>query len=252
MIDLHCHLLPAVDDGPADLGGSLRLAQAQLAAGVRTVAVTPHAVARFPNDAATVARGLLEMRTALRAAKMPLELLGGAELDLAHALQLPDDELAGLALGGGRWLLLEAPLTPVAPLETGVAALRARGFEILLAHPERSPLLQSQPAAVSRLVRGGARMQLTAGGLSGQFGRTARRFGLQLADEGLVHVFSSDAHDESHRPPGLLGPLEEAGLGAYAQLLCQEHPAALLEGAPLPETVVLKRRRGGWINSLRR
>lgn len=252
MIDLHCHLLPAVDDGPADLGGALTFAQAQVTAGVRTVAVTPHASAHFPNDAAIVARGLLEMRTAVRAAQIPLELIAGAELDLTHALGLPDEELQGLALGGGRWLLLEAPLTPVAPLETGVVALRERGFEILLAHPERAPMLQHHPAAVTRLVGNGVRTQLTAGGLNGQFGRHVQRFARQLLDEGLVHTLASDSHDTTRRPPGLREPLQDAGLGDYVRLLCDEHPAALLAGEPLPERVPLGKRRGGLFSRLRR
>lgn len=244
MIDLHCHLLPALDDGPADLGGSLRLAHAQSVAGVRTVAVTPHATARFPTDPATVARGVVEMRHALAAAQIALEVVGGAEVDLGWALELPDEELAGLTLDGGRWLLLEAPLTPTAPLESGVAALRARGFEILLAHPERSPMLQRDPAAVERLVRAGVRTQLTAGGLGGQFGRTVQRFALRLLDAGLVHTFASDSHDVQRRPPGLRRPLEAAGLGDHVHLLCDEHPAQLLAGELLPQHVALRRRRG--------
>jgi protein-tyrosine phosphatase len=252
LIDLHCHLLPALDDGPADLGNALRLAQAQVAAGVRTVAATPHAVRRYPNDAATVARGVLEMRTALRAAEIPLELLSGAEIDLAFALELPDEELSGLALGGGRWLLLEAPLTATAPLEPGVASLRARGFEILLAHPERAPMLQRDPAAVARMVRGGVRTQVTAGGLRGQFGKPVQKFALRMIEEELVHTLASDAHDASRRPPGLSDPLEAAGLGDCVRLLCDEHPAALLAGEPLPERVPLRRRRGGLLSRLRR
>jgi protein-tyrosine phosphatase len=244
LIDLHCHLLPALDDGPADLGGSLRLAYAQASAGIRTVALTPHATTRFPTDAATVARGVVEMRHALAAAGIALEVVAGAEVDLGWALERTDEQLAGLTLDGGRWLLLEAPLTPIAPLEPGAAALRARGFELLLAHPERSPMLQRDPAIVGRLVRSGVRTQLTAGGLSGQFGRTVQRFALRLVDAGLVHTFASDSHDVSRRPPGLRAPLEAAGLGDHVQLLCEEHPAQLLAGQAPPAQVPLRRRRG--------
>lgn len=243
MIDLHCHLLPAIDDGPPDLGAALRLAQAQVDAGVRTVAVTPHAIAAWPNDGATIARGLNEMRTALNAAGIPLELVHGAEVDLRWALERSDEELARLTLDGGRWLLLEAPLTAIAPLEEGVAELRGRGFEILLAHPERAPMLQREPATVARLVRTGVRTQLTAGALDGRFGRHVQRCALGLIDAGLVHTFASDSHGAERRRPGLREPLEAYGYGAYARLLCEQHPGALLAGEPLPETVELKRRR---------
>lgn len=251
MIDLHCHLLPAIDDGPADLGAALTLAQAQVEAGVATAAVTPHASDRMPNGSEEVARGVREMRIALRGAGIPLVLASGAELDLRRALDLPDEELAGLALGGGRLLLLEAPLTAVAPLEPGVEALQRRGWDILLAHPERAPMLQRDPEAVRRLVRAGVRTQLTAGGLSGQFGKPVQRFAERLVAEGLIHTFASDAHDTRRRPPGLREPLEAAGLGEHVRLLCEEHPAALLAGERIPEVVELGRRRWSPLRHLR-
>ncbi|HEY4280642.1 MAG TPA: CpsB/CapC family capsule biosynthesis tyrosine phosphatase [Conexibacter sp.] len=242
MIDLHCHLLPGIDDGPRDIAGSLALARAQVAAGVRTVAVTPHAIERFPNDGQTIVRGLEELSAALRDAEIPLALLRGAEVDLLHALEHADDELAQLTLGDSSWLLLEAPTVSVAPLEAGVERLQRRGFQLLLAHPERAPMLQREPAMLSRLVRRGVRTQLTAGGLNGQFGKTVQRFALRLVDAGLIHTFASDAHDVSRRPPGLREPLQQAGLGEHAELLCGEHPAALLAGDGLPEHVPLRRR----------
>lgn len=244
MIDLHCHLLPALDDGPADLSGALQLAQAQARAGVSTVAATPHVSPRIPNDSARVERAVLELRTAIRAAGIPLALLAGAEVDLEQALALPDDELARLTLGDSDCLLLEAPLTALAPLEEGVATLQGRGFAILLAHPERAPMLQRDPDCVERLVRAGVRTQITSGGLGGQFGGVVRRFAARLVDAGLAHTLASDAHDVVRRPPGLRAPLEAAGLGDHASLLCERHPAMLLAGEQLPRTVELRRRRG--------
>jgi protein-tyrosine phosphatase len=105
-------------------------------------------------------------------------------------------------------------------------------------------MLQREPATLGRLVRAGVRTQLTAGGLGGQFGRAVQRFALQIAGDGLAHTLASDSHDVARRPPGLRAPLEEAGYGDHALLLCERHPAALLAGEPLPETVPLKRRRG--------
>jgi aspartate-semialdehyde dehydrogenase len=253
MIDLHCHLLPALDDGPRDLAGAVALARAQVAAGVRTVAVTPHAVDRFPNEGARVAAGVEQLRAALREDGVPLELRSGAEVDLLHALEQPDEALAQLTLGGGPWLLLEAPTTTVAALEAGAARLQQRGFRLLLAHPERAPSLQREPAMLERLVRRGVRTQLTAGGLNGQFGKTVQRFALRLIDDGLIHTFASDAHDVARRLPGLREPLEKAGLGEHVELLCEQHPAAILAGGELPETVALPRRgSGSLLSRLRR
>lgn len=234
MIDLHCHLLPAIDDGPADLGAALALAQRQVDAGVRTVAATPHVNPSMATDAALMERAVEEMRTAVRAAGIPLEIVRGAEVDIRTAVELDDEELRRLTLGGGPWLLLEAPLAPGLLLEPVLGSLRARGHAILLAHPERSPTLQRDPAAAARLVSNGVLMQVTTGGLTGQFGRTVQRFATQLVQEGLVHNVASDAHDVERRPPGLREPLERTGLGAAAQAWCAEAPAALLAGEPLP------------------
>jgi protein-tyrosine phosphatase len=230
MIDLHCHLLPGLDDGPVSLESALALAQLQVAAGVRVVAATPHVSPGMPNDAATIADGVTEMRVALRAAAISLEVVSGAEVDLGYALELSDEELRGLALGDGPWILLEVPLQPDAPLEPIVARLRARGHEILLAHPERSPMLQRNPAMLHRLVGAGVLSQITARSLVGAFGRVVQRFSERLVEDGLVHVLASDAHDVQRRPPGLSAPALEAGLAGELHALTHEIPAAIIAG----------------------
>lgn len=247
MIDLHCHILPAIDDGPAALGDALTLAEAQVRAGVTVVAATPHVSDRYRTEAWRVARGVEELRTALDGAAIPLRLITGAEVDVVTAIELEADELRALTLDGGSWLLLEAPLVGYAPLEEVVLRLQSRGISILLAHPERSPQLQRDPAMLLRLVRSGVRTQVTASALAGDFGRTVRRFADQLVADGLVHTVASDAHDAVGRPPELRAPLERAGLAEWAPLLCEEHPAALLAGGQLPETVELRRRGGGGL-----
>lgn len=252
MIDLHCHVLPAIDDGPEALGDALTLAEAQVRAGVAVVAATPHVSDRYRTESWRVARGVEELRTALDRAAIPLQLVAGAEVDVVSAIELEDEELRALTLGGGRWLLLEAPLAGHAPLEEIVLRLQSRGISILLAHPERSPQLQRDPTMLLRLVRSGVRTQVTASALTGDFGRTVRRFADQLVSDGLVHIVASDAHDAVGRPPALREPLERAGLGEWATLLCDEHPAAVLADGQLPETVELRRRGGGLLRRLRR
>ena len=245
MIDLHCHLLPGIDDGPRDLRMTLAMAQLQLDAGVRTVAATPHVSWDLPNDAATIARGVVEVREALAAKGIPLEVVTGGEIDVHRAAELPDEQLRALALGGGPWLLLEAPLQQGVPLEPVTYALLDRGHRILLAHPERSPVLQRDPAATRRLVEAGALTQLTAGSFTGRFGRTVQRYAQTLIDENLVHTVASDAHDAVRRPPGMRDAVLAAGLDEVASLLTQEIPAAILAGGEIPPVPPLRRRRRG-------
>lgn len=234
VIDLHCHLLAAVDDGPRTMPEALAMARAHLAAGVRTVAATPHVSWDMPTEAAAIDVALAELRAALAAEQIPLDVVAGAELDVHQAAELDDDALGALTLGGGRWLLLEAPLQINVELEPAARDLLDRGFGVLVAHPERSPLLQRDPAAVRRLVDAGALTQITAASFVGRFGRTVQRFSEQLLEDGLVHVVASDAHDVMRRPPGIADELAAAGIGDLAPLFAQEIPAAILSGDAIP------------------
>jgi protein-tyrosine phosphatase len=242
VIDLHCHLLPGIDDGPRDMRMALAVAQLQVDAGVGTVAATPHVSWDLPTSAEAIASGVAAVRAELAARKIPLEVVSGGEIDVHRAAELPDEQLRALALGGGPWLLLEAPLQTGVPLEPVAVALIERGHRVLLAHPERSPLLQRDPAALRRLADAGALTQLTAGSLTGRFGRTVQRYAEALLEQGLVHTVASDAHDALRRPPGM----HVRVLGELAPMLTQEIPAAILAGEEIPPLPLPRaaRRRG--------
>jgi protein-tyrosine phosphatase len=244
VIDLHCHLLPGIDDGPAELGGALAMARRHLKAGVSTVAATPHVAWDMPNDAATIRLRLADVRAALAAAELPLEVVPGAEIDVHEAVRMTDEQLRALALGGGPWLLLEAPLTSGVGLAPVVYALLNRGHRVLIAHPERSPVVQRDAETLRALVDAGAATQVTAASFAGSFGRTVRDYAEQMLAAGLVHSVASDAHDTFRRPPGIAAPLAAAGLDELVPLLAHEVPAAILAGDPLPPVPAWRRRRG--------
>ncbi len=111
MIDLHCHVLPGIDDGPGTVPGSLALARAAVAAGTTTLVATPHVSSRYPTDAATIAAGVRDLSDRLAAAGVTLELLGGAEIALPRLADIPANELTRLSLAGNGWLLVEPPFT---------------------------------------------------------------------------------------------------------------------------------------------
>jgi protein-tyrosine phosphatase len=244
VIDLHCHLLPGIDDGPPDLGGALALAQLHVKAGVRIVAATPHVSWDMPNEAAAIDLRLGDVRAAIAAAQIPLKVARGAEIDVHQAIGMSDEQLRRLALGGGPWLLLEAPLRRGVALAPVARALLERGHRVLIAHPERSPLLQRDPDGLRALVRAGAATQITAASFAGRFGRTVRDCADDMLEAGLVHSVASDAHDAFRRPPGLAEPLRDAGLSELVEQLTLEAPAAILAGDELPSPPVRRRRRG--------
>jgi protein-tyrosine phosphatase len=241
VIDLHSHILPGVDDGPATLEGSLELARAAVAAGTRTILATPHIHTDERIDAALVADRLAVLRPALAEEGIPLEVLPGGEIAIWRLADLGDDALRELALGGGPYLLVESPFSPqAAAFEPIVLDLLTRGHRVLLAHPERCPAFQRDPMRLERLVEGGVLVQVTAASMTGAFGTTAKRFTSALLRYGLVHVIASDAHDHVKRPPGLTAGFEALerelpGLGEQRAWMTEGVPRAILDGAPLPE-----------------
>ncbi len=240
MIDLHCHVLPGIDDGPRTLEGSVALARAARAAGITTLVATSHVSREYPNTADVIADGVRAVNDALRREEVGVEVLAGAEVALPWGADLDAGELRALRLGGGPWLLVECPLSPgagdVAPL---LHALQAAGHRVVLAHPERSPVMQRDLARVRALVEAGMLCSVTAGSFVGLFGRVAQQVALRLADEGLVHNVTSDAHDAIHRAPGMRAPLLAAAaqtpvLAQHLGWWCDGVPRAILRGDPLP------------------
>lgn len=250
MIDLHAHILPGLDDGPRDMAGALAMARAAVAAGTRAVATTSHINIGFGLEPEDLAAARDALAGELAEAGIELELLSGGEIAPERLRDLGDDQLRALTLGDGGCVLLECPFPPVgSAMELMVAELHRRGFEVLLAHPERSATFQRDPARLQRLVDLGAAAQVTAGALAGGFGETARRAGFHLLEAGLVHVLASDSHDPAHRPPDPRladRALTERYGDVEAQLewMTQEAPAALVAGRPLPPRPPLPRPRG--------
>jgi protein-tyrosine phosphatase len=235
MIDLHCHVLPGIDDGPETIAGSLQLVRAASAAGVRTIVATPHVSRRYPNDAATIARLVAELSERLRAEAIAIEVRPGAEIALTSAVEMTPEQLAQLSLGEGSWLLIEPPFTPAA---AGVDAILfdivRGGHRVVLAHPERCPAFHRDRAVLESLVRAGVLTSITAGSLVGSFGSDVRRFALGLVRDGLVHNVASDAHDHLKRPPGIAAELRQAHLQSLAGWFTEQVPGAILSDAEIP------------------
>jgi protein-tyrosine phosphatase len=252
VIDLHCHVLPGIDDGPESIEGSVALARAAANLGVRTMVATPHVSTRYPNSSQTIIDLASQLERRLAAEEVSLEILPGAELAVTRIADLEPEELARLRLGGGPWLLIEAPLSVSAPdIGPAMTDLQRSGFRILLAHPERCPAYHRAPATLESLIQGGVLTSITAGAFAGRFGGRVRRFALDLTRAGMVHSVASDAHDRSQRPPGMTAELKQAGLGGLTDWLTREVPEAILRGSDIPRrpNVALEkgtRRRGMW------
>ena len=235
--DLHFHLLPDVDDGPADLDATLELALAAVADGTDTIVATPHVRADLGmTDAREIHDRVHELRSALDEAGIELDVRAGGELGHDMVGQLRQDELELLAQGpaGARWLLVETPFEGIGPdFHEATTELRDRGFGVLVAHPERSADASLDRAVgLRRELAGGSLAQLNALSLTGEHGEEAGTAAWELLAEGLVAVVASDAHGPT-RPPALTPAQRTLMVGgvseATATLLTTAGPCRLLE-----------------------
>lgn len=253
MIDIHIHVLPAIDDGVRSLAESVELARQAVAAGVTAVVATPHVRSDYPTTPARMEDAVAEVNDVLRSEGIALEVIHGGELDAAWVARLSADDLRRFSFAqAGRYALLEFPYEgwPSA-LDAGIATLQRNGITPVLAHPERNPEVQRHPELLERAVQSGALVQVTAGSLDGLFGRSAQLSAHRLLERGLVHVLASDAHGVGLRGAsiaGAAGGLHDEGLVRY---LTVDTPAAMLEGSPVGPPPKTRRRRVRFLDGLR-
>lgn len=220
-IDLHLHLLPATDDGPADLAESLAHARRLVAADVLEATVTPHVGhPDFPLELATIPERTTALQQALRRAHIPLRLHPGGEIHPAATAQLSPAELDVVAQGpsGARWVLLEVPWTGIDErFLAGCAHVRAHGFGIVVAHPERAERFVAEGLGVLRaeLLRG-AVLQVSVCSLLGRHGEAAREAAVHLVRGGMAYLLASDGHGGERRHTLAEGRHLARGAGASA------------------------------------
>jgi protein-tyrosine phosphatase len=203
MIDLHCHILPGIDDGPGHLDVSLAMARCAVQDGITFIACTPHIYpGLYENHRAGIEAAVAAFRAELAQAGIALQLGTGADTHLAP------DLLAGIRGGrvptlcGSRYLLLEPPHHVAPPrFDEAMFHLMAAGYVPIITHPERLSWIETHYPVFAGLVKGGAWMQLTAGSLTGRFGKRPRYWAERMLDEGLVHVVATDSHHIDKRPP---------------------------------------------------
>ena len=236
-IDIHTHILPAIDDGPPSLEAAVALAQAFVEKGFHTVIATPHCTEGSPSVEAIMA-AVEALNRALAGQKIPLRVLPGAEHTLEPRLMERLAQGALLTLNRGRYLLIELPLLQPLPPYTRdmLFALRAHGYYPLLAHPERVKAFQDDLALLAATIRSGAYAQLTLGSLTGAMGPEARRAAAAMLERNLVHFMATDAHRAGIRlaeTKNAVRLLEQAGGPGSAALFLAERPRQLLRDRPV-------------------
>lgn len=202
MIDIHCHILPGVDDGPTQLAESIEMAKAAVAEGIRLIIATPHHDnGHYDNPKQTVLNNVNALNNVLRAESIGLEILPGQEVRITGDLLNNYNAGNVLSLVDGRqYIMIELPSNHVpAYTKRLLYDLQMDGLLPIIVHPERNLELVSSPHLLYEFVKNGALTQITAGSISGFFGKKIKKFSLQLIEANLTHYIASDAHNLTNR-----------------------------------------------------
>jgi len=233
MIDLHCHMLPAIDDGAPNLETALKMAQIAVQDGITHTACTPHIYpGLFENTASGIEQAVMLFRTALQNAEIPLKVTTGADVHITPEM------IEGLNMGriptlhNSRYFLFEPPhhISPPGMLDL-IHDVLASDYIPVITHPERLSYIDQDYDLFMQAAQNGAWIQLTAGSVTGRFGKSVKKISERFLNDGIVHLLATDAHNLKNRAPLLAEARDAAAklLGAEeASRMVLERPRSIL------------------------
>jgi protein-tyrosine phosphatase len=236
MVDLHCHILPGIDDGAATMEESVAMAESAIADGITHVVATPHSSSHYHFDFSHVGQLRDELQKTV-----------GERLKIATGcdFHLNPENLAALhqdprqyCINQRDYLLLEFNEFSIPPsMDQTLHEIQLAGVQPVITHPERNGILRTRPERLKKWVRQGCYAQVTGGSLTGVFGAGAQQDALRWIREGLIHFVASDAHNTRKRPLRLQ-PAYDVVVDQFGQekarALFQDNPLAAFEGRELP------------------
>jgi protein-tyrosine phosphatase len=254
MIDLHCHILPGVDDGPTDVAESIEMARQAVADGIHTVVATPHSLNDvYFNPLGKVIEQVRNLGEILKTEGLKLKICPGSDARIClRMVQRIAAEEALTINRNGRYILAEFPSQVIPDYSRNeLFQLKLNNITPIITHPERNLVFQHRLDFLYDLVEMGCLVQITAMSITGELGEAAMECAHKLLERRLVHVIASDAHSSQHRPPILSHGVEAAaqilGEEKTVRAMVTEWPAAILAGesfaVPEPRPMI---RRKWW------
>jgi protein-tyrosine phosphatase len=263
MIDLHCHILPGIDDGPKTLTESLEMARIFEQAGYSHVVATPHAVpgTTWMPKPEEIRIQLAELNHAIAKNGIKLKVLPGMEIALDPNISDLLDQGQVQPLAGTSYVLIEPPFQRL-PLgwDQAVFNVLSHGFSVLLAHPERCAQLSAKPQLCDKLIESGVYFQVNWDSFLGHHGRTTQKMAIYLANKAYIHCLATDSHDAKSRNATQVRrtaeTIEELVGPRNLQLISRENPIRVLRNEALKSmesqgiqvTVKKKRKWRFWRN----
>jgi protein-tyrosine phosphatase len=240
-VDIHCHILPGIDDGARDSTEAITMARLAVGSGIRSIVTTPH---HLPRSALTAAeegrRRVMNLQRTVDEMKLALSLYPGQENPIHPDLIERFQEGEMLSLNETRYILVEPPFTRYpAHVEHALQTLQEMGLTPIMAHPERNAQVQEDPEIVRRLVKRGVLMQVNTGSFLGHYGEKSRKSASILLRRNLAHILATDAHHPfGNRVPNMAAGFEAVAREAgeeRAWAMARDNPLAVKEGRPVPE-----------------
>jgi len=229
MIDLHCHILPTIDDGSRNIEQSIKMAKIAVKDGITQIVTTPH-ITDDQGLKQLIENKSLELKLLLAEEHIPLKILTGGEIPV----MMDPTMVHQFSMNQNPYLLIELPHGFV-PNSTKdyLSKLKYNNFWPIIAHPERNQMIIENPSILFDLLDSNIFVQVTAGSLTGMFGNEAKRCARFLVKKGVVTILASDAHDHEYRPPIMSAGLKVAKrlIGKLAaNKLVNENPLSIIKG----------------------
>lgn len=240
MIDLHCHILPGIDDGVSDIGEAVEMARIAAADGISKIVASPHIGGQTltwktenGHLSEIIDEKIGHLKRNLSAEGIPVEIIRGGEVSAF----LPPQTCELFTINGTAYLIVEFPHTHL-PVNSrdGIFAMVVYGLRPIIAHPERNASIIQNPEKLRELVQSGALVQITAASLTGEFGLESQACALYLLQQQMVSFIASDGHGAAHRPPVLSRAFQAAKKHVghkKAHALISENPEAVIKGMSL-------------------
>lgn len=236
LVDVHCHCLPALDDGPNDIATAVQLCRLLVDDGITSVVASPHQLGQYDlnNHPAKILGRIALLAETLADERIPLEIAPGADIRIDERLpDLLDSRVIFTAGDLERHILLELPTQSYCEPRALIRELLHRDIQCIVTHPERHRYLKGNFDIAMDWLRAGALIQVTAGSLVGDFGRSAFAYAWSLLRYDMVALVATDAHDHFRRPPRMTAAFnaicQELGL-EIAKRVCVEHPLKVWRG----------------------
>ena len=235
-VDIHCHCLPGMDDGPPTRSEAIELCRGLYEDGICSVIATPHQLGRFSdcNEAAQIREEVTVLNGELRDSNIHLKILPGGDVRVDERIcQLLEADRVMTLADGGKYILLELPHEVFVDIEPLLVELISLGIHPIISHPERHFVFVKQPKILLKWLAYSAHLQITAGSLLGEFGVPAQKAAWQFLNSGWASLVATDAHDLQERKPCMSAAYSHISIKLgekIARLVCVENPLRILNG----------------------